>query len=293
MYFCPNCNEKVIFRKGNIKIPHFAHNSNTNCTNETILHRTAKMLVINSVNDFVNGKGRQPEIVRTCSICCGKHIQKLPSKITHAAAEVRLDTGFIADVGLFGIDTVEAAIEVFVTHLMESKKKENLGLPFIEIKAEDLINSPMQWTPIDDNLKNVICRECHQRFSDYSELIKKLSDKFNLNINMGKYGCGVTICWKCKNEIPVFLIEEVKEHFYPKTVKFKYSHTVRESCFANTCPVCQSLQGDFYLNDEPDGPFFCLSCRDEKSVGNLSRIQLLNYHIANQFYRRRHPNTIS
>ncbi|MHB8137549.1 MAG: competence protein CoiA family protein [Smithellaceae bacterium] len=289
-FFCPLCNEKLTLRKGKIKIPHFAHSNNSNCTNETILHKIAKMLVINSVNNFVNGKGKQPEIVRTCIICSGKHIQKLPSKITHASEEVRLDTGFIADVGLFGISHIEAVVEVFVAHLMESKKKENLGIPFIEIKAEDLVNNPTLWTPINDNLKSVICRECHQRFSNYSELIKKLSDKFKLNINMAEYGCGVTICWKCHNQIPVFLIEEVKANFYPKTVKFMYSHTRKERYFANTCPICQSLQGDFYLNDEPDGPFFCLSCINEKSVDNLSRIQILNYLIVNWFYENRHPN---
>ncbi len=31
-YFCPICHEKLIARRGKIKIHHFAHDKNSNCT---------------------------------------------------------------------------------------------------------------------------------------------------------------------------------------------------------------------------------------------------------------------
>jgi hypothetical protein len=42
-------------------------------------------------------------------------------------------------------------------------------------------------------------------------------------------------------------------------VKFSYSKTVNARYWANTCEHCGALQGDFFLYNEPDGPFFGLS----------------------------------
>jgi hypothetical protein len=40
------------------------------------------------------------------------------------------------------------------------------------------------------------------------------------------------------------------------TYKLKYSKTEGEKYFANTCPVCGALSGDFFLHSEPGAPFF-------------------------------------
>ncbi len=40
------------------------------------------------------------------------------------------------------------------------------------------------------------------------------------------------------------------------TFQFRYSKTVRGKYFANTCPNCGSLSGDFFLHSEPGAPFF-------------------------------------
>ena len=40
------------------------------------------------------------------------------------------------------------------------------------------------------------------------------------------------------------------------TFKLKYSKTVQGSYFANTCPSCGMLSGDFHLHSEPGAPFF-------------------------------------
>ena len=38
--------------------------------------------------------------------------------------------------------------------------------------------------------------------------------------------------------------------------KLKYSQTVGRKYYANTCPECGSLSGDFFLHSEPGAPFF-------------------------------------
>ena len=40
------------------------------------------------------------------------------------------------------------------------------------------------------------------------------------------------------------------------TFRLKYSRTAQCEYYANTCPKCGVLSGDFYLHSEPGGPFF-------------------------------------
>jgi len=87
-------------------------------------------------------------------------------------------------------------------------------------------------------------------------------------------------CWKCQAKMPVVTLlapyindtenqvcllseikrmpKELKEYIQKRvpTFKVKYSKTVRGSYFANTCPKCEMLSGDFYLHSEPGAPFF-------------------------------------
>lgn len=40
------------------------------------------------------------------------------------------------------------------------------------------------------------------------------------------------------------------------TFKLKYSKMAGKKYFANTCPKCGVIYGDFFLHDEPGAPFF-------------------------------------
>lgn len=40
------------------------------------------------------------------------------------------------------------------------------------------------------------------------------------------------------------------------TFKLKFSKTIKGKYFANTCPACNVISGDFFLHDEPGAPFF-------------------------------------
>lgn len=42
----------------------------------------------------------------------------------------------------------------------------------------------------------------------------------------------------------------------PPTVKFAYTRTTGARYWANTCPHCQAVQGDWNLYAEPGGAFF-------------------------------------
>ena len=51
-YFCPECENPVILRKGEVRIAHFAHlpDVETNCTGEGVVHKVAKDFICNYYN---------------------------------------------------------------------------------------------------------------------------------------------------------------------------------------------------------------------------------------------------
>ena len=57
------------------------------------------------------------------------------------------------------------------------------------------------------------------------------------------------------------------------TFKLKYSKTVGQKYYANTCPDCGSLSGDFFLHSEPGAPFFPTDER-EASLLYMTRIPI-------------------
>lgn len=50
-YLCPECEEPLVFRAGEYMVKHFAHKANTNCSGESIIHKTAKMLIAQTIRD--------------------------------------------------------------------------------------------------------------------------------------------------------------------------------------------------------------------------------------------------
>ncbi len=53
--------------------------------------------------------------------------------------------------------------------------------------------------------------------------------------------------------------------------KLSYSKTIRSKYYANTCPRCGVLSGDFFLHSEPGAPFFPISAED---AAHLSLVEI-------------------
>jgi hypothetical protein len=97
-------------------------------------------------------------------------------------------------------------------------------------------------------------------------------------------------CWRCEARMPVITLlapnvvdtenqvcllsgienipKEVLSFIQRRvpTFKLKFSKTTSTKYFANTCPKCGVLYGDFFLHDEPGSPFFP---EDEKDAQSL------------------------
>jgi hypothetical protein len=103
----------------------------------------------------------------------------------------------------------------------------------------------------------------------------------SLKIHPPLYLIGKVVhCWKCEAKMPAVAllaphIEDTEEqvcilseveilpneitHYIQSRVpsfKLKYSKTAAQRYFANTCPKCGILSGDFFFHSEPGAAFF-------------------------------------
>ena len=112
------------------------------------------------------------------------------------------------------------------------------------------------------------------------------------------YLAGTTIgCWRCGSDMPAVAIiapnvpdargevcslsgvrslpGRVRRFIQKRfpTFRLKYSKTTQSEYYANTCPTCGVLSGDFHLHDEPGAPFFPTT-EDEASRLTIEEIPL-------------------
>jgi len=104
-------------------------------------------------------------------------------------------------------------------------------------------------------------------------------------------------CWKCKSKmtavaiiapnipeaegeigilsdvslLPEYLVEEIQK-LHPN-YQLRYSNTSKDKYYANTCPNCSVITGDFYLHSEPGGAFFPMSDIETKKI-QVRKIEL-------------------
>lgn len=68
----------------------------------------------------------------------------------------------------------------------------------------------------------------------------------------------------------------------PRTIQYRYSNTVGNKYWVNTCPRCGSIQGDWHLFSEPDGPFFGVRCEENSQEAYKRDMQnIIGYAIYN------------
>lgn len=112
-----------------------------------------------------------------------------------------------------------------------------------------------------------VCMKCEEVYHEFNKKVKEISSSTEMVLpEPGYYYYGIVDCWKCKKEILVFAwgqwddwdVEKPKEIPIPSTIKYMHSKTIHKEYWVNTCPHCNSIQGDWYLFSEPDGPFFAL-----------------------------------
>jgi hypothetical protein len=177
-YKCPCCDKDVIFKKGLIKKPHFAHYKSTNpCfyydkPSESQIHKDAKMLMKSLLDNKKNIC-----INRECNYCeqrncgCVENVHYDICDEYNENTKAIIEYKFIhnnskksADLALVENDTIKYIFEICYKN---KTNEENRPEPWAEINAEDLINKINSGEIIDEDgnisikcIRNYKCRFC-------------------------------------------------------------------------------------------------------------------------------------
>ena len=133
---CPDCKSKVTLRHGPIRQPHFAHLPDTGCSNESVIHKTAKLMI----ETVLNSDFGHVLVIRKCSKC------GLPgtSSIDDDAKTEQSVGNHRIDVVCYRNDELQLGIEVRTSHPVPDEKWKALtdsDIPVIEVDAKQVIES--------------------------------------------------------------------------------------------------------------------------------------------------------
>ena len=291
-FSCPVCEGEMILRKsGNTgkgsKRPHFAHKALTqNCTPETALHYSFKMLLAKKIDEAIS-ENHEIKFSWDCEYCGVEHSGNLLKKARSVSVEHHLGS-CQPDIALLDAEeNVYVAIEVVVTHSPEDKTLqfyEENGIVLIQINLssdedlnilEDRISRP----DIVKLCTNPKCADC----GEYKE-------KKTMTIVDGP-------CSRCAEEMKVAAISIEKNSevgdtwIYPSKfsddeiklarsfgvfLRDNYSRTRQVTYLANTCKMCYAFCGDSFIAQEylrpagygefefqkVDAGYYCVKCED-------------------------------
>lgn len=275
---CPKCQNPVILKRGEIKIPHFAHKyfAENNCTSESVQHQIAKQLIKQSIESK-----QMPSLIRKCQHpdrditaittfpyrkdrvydefpkCQGTIKQKIPEKVKTAQLEYPINNHRV-DVALLNEHArVLSGIEIYHTHAVDEAKSEKLTIPWIELKAEDIINDQINWKVINEgNLNPAICQNCKNLKNTLKKEINRITQATNIKYNSQCYTPKLHHCWRCEKEMVLFTWEnnklystrEPKASPRPWTIVHREHIANKKDFWTNICPYCKSVQGKTIMN---------------------------------------------
>lgn len=263
-YACPGCGAPVRLRRSGVRRAHFAHRRGEGCSAESILHRAAKRLVVRVVEEWIAGAGPRPAIARRCPdwSCDGGVVQDLPDDITGVAAERRLPDGSVADVVLLRGDEPACVVEILATHAVDPEKASRMRLPWVELAADDLLDRPYWWVALQDGLRPFVCPRCAARRTSLEEEIAVIQARAAaVAVHTRQYlppsppyHYVAHACWRCGAEMVVYVWPGSGGHGVhrppdprPATVRLCATEGYGAPYWANCCPGCDAVQGDWHL----------------------------------------------
>lgn len=282
-YTCPTCGAELILRKS--KIPegqkyyrksHFAHkgNSDNHCS-ESFLHKLFKEKCAEYINEKILS---QEDILFEweCEKCGEEHKSNLLTNVVRVTTEHYLGI-CKPDIALLNSEgNVVSVIEVVVTHKPELKTLqyyEDNKITCLQVNLFDFSDC--------DKIKNIL----HYP-SKVNLCINPICEKCGTIMHNAKIVTVKDNCWRCDKEMTVAFLLAVHKVLSPayfneeeltiaKTlganIQKRYSKTSNENYYANVCPHCNAILGDFFIHDsaflphvnEIDLDFKCFRCFKE------------------------------
>jgi hypothetical protein len=310
-YICPDCSKDLIFKKGEVKAPHFAHYSEKepcnyyNHPSESQIHKDAKLLLKSLLE-----KRKNIIIEKQCYDGC--NLTEYPIEYTEtskAELEHRFDfnnSKKSADVALLSMDKIKYIFEICHKH---KTSPENRPEPWFEFDATELVNNAntnfkQDIIRIPCIRKNYLCGN-HKKVIDYfgNSEIGNLSENSE---NSESIKTEEQYSYKCHNDncYNHLTINDYTDWYYCITCKpnflcinYKLCRSTRvqylERCFScnsdkstyiflensNPCQKCGKLDDTKLLYPSYCGHYFCMDCSRERLFqdDNKSRICPIKY----------------
>lgn len=139
------------------------------------------------------------------------------------------------------------------------------------------------------------------QIDDFNKLIDKISKEVEVRLPEGfGYRYAPYSCWKCDKDIIIFkwchsrIEGEIKtpSEPIPKTIQKRHTAMANQAYWANVCPHCDSVQGDFFLSNEPDSPFFVLhNIENTKEAYEADMVEIVDYYYSQIQYEPTNKET--
>lgn len=281
LYSCPECSSSLVVKDGGKNTKHLSHPSNSQCNPESLIHKTAKKLIIDAIHRNAAGE-IDLSIINQCVVCLNKFSATIGSNVFDDAQEEVSAGAFVVDVVAFSAGQPKLLIEVKHSHAVSDEKGAELPGYWIELCAEDVITAPNKWVPIQQCLRPAACPGCKEIRLRIKRVAKRwgIADAVYspLVIENKPYVCRLHKCTRCKAEVPVFwwpgapkpgVHTEVRR---PRTIK--PINNAAGTDLVNSCASC-GLTFDnhqiFALDAAPFKGFGVVLCQTDDAP--LARVQ--------------------
>lgn len=167
-YKCPDCSEKIIFKKGQIKAPHFSHYRNSNCDyyekpSESKIHKSAKGMLKNLIEN-----NKTINILKNCNYCkenstinINKY-NKLEHEIKLEYSSTHNDSPIFIDVAFINKNKNENEIKyIFEIYCTNKTKEEKRPEPWFELDARNLLELNTDTDITIKCLREHTCENCN------------------------------------------------------------------------------------------------------------------------------------
>ena len=175
-YRCLACNEPVLLRQGQVRVPHFAHyaDRDVSCNPETVLHEAAKLRLVEMLHEGVAafhlnvGCPGYVGVDEQRVACSAKDLAERALDVPEfdqASVEVAFGRYRLDAAAALGGEAV-LGLEVFQSHQVDEAKEAFLmasGLPWLEVEARAVLEEAMPWLAIRSSFGVVQCPACQDQ----------------------------------------------------------------------------------------------------------------------------------
>lgn len=276
-YICIACSNPLVVRASKNGKRYFAHKGKSSCDRDTAVKKIAISLLQKTITEWKAGQGEAPILHRRCRTCPTKIEQPIPDKV---------ESAYIDPNNLFHLLLIAKNKPIATIMIHESDDWPQVEIPFITLEIEAIYTNPYIWPPKHDGFKSFTCKDCHQRLENLQQETARIAKNLGISLPTSYYRYAPYQCWKCKKEMVIYTWPGKESQTgvmpthqpRPSTIQHRFSNTVGEKYWANCCPHCHVIQGDFHLYSEPDSPLFNLDCGPDNPKAFRYDLMKIAYH---------------